>query len=209
LVSDGLPRQSVEEVRSLDVNRLWRAGYLIEGRSGAWQWTQDGERVAWIGLSAGADHVLLRYRVRAPGEDWQDVSERVRIEHVPGRCGGARPYFICPGILNGILCGRRVAKLYGAGRYFLCRHCYRLTYESQREGKWDRLLRRADKIRVHLGGTAGRRLSPFPDRPKGMWRRTYQRLRQQVFEAELTADDAFDAWATELLERLEKRKSPS
>jgi hypothetical protein len=150
----------------------------------------------------------LQYRVRAPGEGWQEVSERVRIELVPGRYGGSRPYFICPGIVNRGLCARRVVKLYGAGRYFLCRHCYRLTYESRREGKWDRLLRRADKVRLRLGGTARRRLSRFPDRPKGMWHRTYERLRQQVFEAELTADDAFDAWATNLLPRVEKRRSP-
>jgi hypothetical protein len=107
----GRGRQSVEEVRSIDVNHLRRAGYLVEGRSGAWQWREDGERVAWIRLSAGADHVLLQYRVRAPGEGWQEVSERVRVELVPGRYGGSRPYFICPGIVNRGLCARRVVKL--------------------------------------------------------------------------------------------------
>jgi hypothetical protein len=39
-----------------------------------------------------------------------------------------RPYFVCPGVVNGTACGRRVAKLYGPGRYFVCRHCYRLAY---------------------------------------------------------------------------------
>ena len=32
--------------------------------------------------------------------------------------------FHLPGVVNGAICGRRVAKLYGAGRYFLCRDCY-------------------------------------------------------------------------------------
>jgi hypothetical protein len=49
--------------------------------------------------------------VRDSGGEWQDVEETVRIVCIPCRFGGARPYFICPGVVNGITCGRRVAKL--------------------------------------------------------------------------------------------------
>jgi hypothetical protein len=169
---------------------------------------QDGERVAWIQLRSERDYVHLDYSVRPSGEEWQTASETVAIIRVPGRYGGERTYFVCPGVVNGNVCGRRVVKLYGAGRYFLCRHCYRLTYPSQREGKWDRLIRRANKIRARLGGEPGM-LAPFPARRKGMWQRTYERLRQRAVEAELTADDAFDAWATKLLDRTEQNKKGS
>ena len=131
------------------------------------------------------------------------MAESVRIVSVPCRFGGTRPYFICPGVVNGVACGRRVAKLYGPGRYFLCRHCYRLAHASQSEGKWDRGLRKANKIRMCLGGDPGM-AAPFPPRPKGLWRRTYARLCEQAFEAEMRADEAFAIQAERLLARLDK-----
>src|SRR3954471_21650009 len=185
----GSGRNTVESCRSLDINELQRTGCLEPGWAGGWQWTRDGERVAWINLRAEVDRLHLTYRVHSAGEDWQDVHETVRIVRVPCRFGGSRPYFICPGAVNGVPCCRRVAKLYGAGRFFLCRHCYGLAYASQREDDMDRALRRANKIRGRLGGRPGM-TSTFPDRPRGMWRRTYERLEKSVYVAEQRADEA-------------------
>jgi hypothetical protein len=92
--------------------------------------------------------------------------------------------------VNGIACGRRGAKLYGPGRYFLCRHCYRLAHASQSEDAQRRSMRRANKIRQRLGGNAGT-ASPFPPKPKRMWRRTYERLREKAFDAEERAVEGF------------------
>jgi hypothetical protein len=201
--SSGFGRNKVESCRSLDVNRLHKAGCLATGWRGGWQWTRDGEQVASIDLYAEDDRVTLSYRVRIAGGEWEDVRESIDIVRVLCRFGGSRPYFLCPGVVNGIPCGRRVAKLYGPGRYFLCRHCYRLTYASQSEGTWDRTLRRANKIRMRLGGDPGMAL-PFPERPKGMWRRTYDRLRAQAFEAEIVANEAFIIRAGRLLSRVDR-----
>ena len=122
---------------------------------------------------------------------------------MPCRFGGVRPYFICPGVVNGISCGRRVAKLHGPGRYFLCRHCYRLTHASQSESGWDRAVRRAAKIRQRLDGDPDT-AAPFPKKPQGMWRRTYQRLHERALEAEMAADEAFVLSAGRLLARIDK-----
>jgi hypothetical protein len=199
----GSGRKTVDAWRSIDVNWLQREGCLRPGYSGGWQWTRDGERVAWIQLRRGGDLLRLSYRVRLGGGDWEDVEEAVRIVRVPCRLGGSRAYFVCPGVVNGIACGRRVAKLYGAGRYFLCRHCYRLAHTSQSEGAWDRALRRANKIRQRLGGDPDI-AAPFPKRPEGMWRQTYQHLREQAFEAEMRADEAYALRVGRLLARVDK-----
>ena len=154
-------------------------------------------------MRAQENRLVLSYNYRLIGEEWQSVEEPVPIVRVPCRFGGTRPYFICPGVVNGIPCGRRVAKLYGPGRYFLCRHCCRLAYSSQSEGEWDRALRRANTIRMRLGGDPGM-AAAFPDRPKGMWRRTYERLCHDAFEAEMVAEEAFVMRAGRLLARVDR-----
>lgn len=199
----GSGRGKVEHYRELDVNRLHKAGYLRPGWRGGWQWTRDGEKVASIVLGTEADRLHLAYRVRLGGGEWEDVVETVRLVCVPCRFGGSRPYFICPGVVNSVVCGRRVTKLHGAGRYFLCRHCYELAHASQSEGEWDRALRRVDKVRWRLGGEPGPAV-PFPPKPKGMWRRTYERLSEQVFEAEMRIEEAFAIKAAQLLARIDK-----
>jgi hypothetical protein len=110
--------------------------------------------------------------------------------------------------VNGTACGRRVAKLYGPGRYFLCRHCYRLAHASQSEDAQRRSMRRATKIRQRLGGNAGT-ASPLPPKPKRMWRRTYERLREQAFDAEERADEALLPHLARLLARTNNRKRNS
>jgi len=195
----------VEACWSIDVNRLHRKGCLHPGWIGRWQWTRHGENLASINLYAGDDWLHLTYRMRFGPGDWQDVIETVRIVRVPCPFGGDRPYFVCPGVVNDVACGRRVAKLSLAGRYFLCRHCHRLAHASQSEGLMDRALRRANKVRQRLGGDPGM-AAPFPERPKGMWRRTYHRQCDQAFEAEMSADHHFAIQAERLLARIDNPK---
>jgi hypothetical protein len=57
--------------------------------------------------------------------------------------------------------------------------------KSQRASPSNRATRRAQHIRMRLGGTANMFL-PFPVKPKGMHWLTYQRLRRE--EAEVNAE---------------------
>ena len=76
---------------------------------------------------------------------------------------------------------------------------------AKSEGGWDRALRRANKIRQRLGGQPGM-AALFPKKPKGMWERTYAQLREQAFEAEMLADQAFEIQAGRLLARIDNLK---
>jgi len=90
-----------------------------------------------------------------------------------------------------------VAILYKLRKHFLCRYCYDLRYESQREDKKDRALRRAQKIRQRLGGSANM-MEPFPERPKGMHHDTYMRLFWEHHEAEWEHLVGLREWADKL-----------
>jgi hypothetical protein len=66
-------------------------------------------------------------------------------------------------------------------------------------------MRRANKIRQRLGGDPGM-AAPFPPKLKGLSRRTYERLLDRAFDAELRADDAFAVRAERLQAHIEKLK---
>jgi hypothetical protein len=174
-------KTTTDDCHSLDVRDLYREGMLKPGCRFRSSWSRAGKEVASIRGFVYRDQVVLSYRHRSGlGGEWEDVKEPVSLEWTPCNFGGERPWFVCPGVT----CGRRVAVLYGPGRYFLCRHCYDLRYESQREDKKDRALRRAQKISMRLGGSADM-LEPFPQRPKGMHHDTYMRLFWEHHEAQM------------------------
>ena len=168
----------------------------------SWSWTRGGERVASINVDTQHHYVLLKYRSRSYGEDWSDVEQRVSIAWTPCRFGGERPWFVCSVAANGMYCGRRVTKLYGAGRLFACRHCYRLGYTSQQESAHQRGLWKSQKIRMRLGGSPSM-LDEFPGKPKGMHRRTYDRM-CGLHDA---AEGRSSIGLMQLVERLNRRTS--
>ena len=165
-------RVAVEDVRSVDVRQWHRAGLLREGLGFLQSWSgRYPKQSATVAVHVERDHVTLRY---SWSDEYED-SQSVQLDWTSCNYGGQRPWFLCPGAQDGIACGRRVVLLYAAGRYFLCRHCYRLPYRSTLETEEDRLLRRANKIRTKLGGKPGA-LNPFPPKPKWMHYGTFCRL---------------------------------
>ncbi len=183
-------KQKLGGVRALNIYKMKRLGCLAGGSRGHWIWSQDDEEVARIGYHCDGTHLVLDYKVRQGGGPWEEVTQSVPLERVDCNYGGHRVYARCPGILSGRHCKRRVGKLYAGGKYFLCRHCYDLAYNSQSEDKADRALRRANKIRMALGGEPGMANWIVP-KPKGMWQQTYQRKRWAIESAEYQANLLF------------------
>ena len=173
-------KDTVDGLKSLDISRLNRHGQL---RPGGWftvSWTRRGEPCGSISFRSETNRIVLNYKHQSPyrSDDWESIEEYVNLTWTPCNFGGHRPWFTCPGIIGGRVCGRRVGKLYVAGQYFLCRHCYNLAYESQRESRCYRYLHRAQDIKRRLGGDPSS-LAPFPAKPKGMHWKTYLRLVQE------------------------------
>jgi hypothetical protein len=158
------------------------------------RWSRAGRETGSIQVAVIGDEkqkgIILSYRHRSGlGGEWKEVREPVPLSWTACNFGGERPWFICPGAR----CGRRVAVLYGPGKYFLCRHCHDLVYESQRENEMTRALRKAQAIRERLGGSANM-TKPFPEKPKGMHHDTYMRMFWEHHEAEMTQLEGMREW---------------
>lgn len=187
-------RETTERANRIDI-RLWhRGGYLRPRGILAASWSHGDIQLGSIGgYVASRTRIVLVYRTRRRDSgEWCDMREPIDLEWTACNYGGERPWFLCPA------CRRRVAVLYGPGARFACRHCYSLAYASTREAPHDRLLRKAQAIRERLGGSANI-YSPFPQRPKGMHHRTYERLfreyvhyeRESLIEAAKWLDKSF------------------
>jgi hypothetical protein len=197
---------TVEGIRSLDVMKLAHAGYLASSRIGSWQWTYRRDTTATIGITGGRDGITLDYRVRSGGNDWESIKQRVPICWTPCRFGGERPWFVCNVWAGGVCCGRRVAKLYGVGRLFACRHCYRLGYAVQRGGPTDRAHHRLARLHRQLGSNYDGPDGLLPQRPKWMRKRTYDRIVQEIEVGEEHLDQVFTIGAQRILARIDKSR---
>ena len=114
---------------------------------------------------------------------FKQIEQRVPITWTNCHFGGRRPWFVCSVRANDRYCGRHVAVLYLGGEVFACRRCSGLAYASQQGGLQFRNLRQSQRIRTRLGASPDP-CEPFPDKPRRMHQRTYERLRAQAEEAE-------------------------
>jgi hypothetical protein len=143
--------QTVEHCLTLDANRLTRLGVLKDGTclSGVISWPAGASGENRVGcqvctLDGAEPWIRLYYSLTATGanEDY-----RVTLTTTRPQYGGLRWWFVCPLVVNGVACNRRLGKLYlpPGGRYFGCRRCHRLTYASCQEHD-----KRVDALRRNL-----------------------------------------------------------
>jgi hypothetical protein len=169
-------KTTTESQHRVDIRWMKRQGYLRPGAVGLLSWSRGNEQTGSIGYRMEEDRMMLNYNHRPRGEEWEQVEQKIIFDRTSCNYGGYRKWFLCP------RCWKRVAVLYGAGKFFLCRHCYDLAYGSQKEGKADRLMRRARRIRQRLGASDNL-FEPIGFKPKNMHWKTFDRLRKEAVHA--------------------------
>ena len=174
-------KTTTESQKRIDIRWLKKKGYLRPGYSGSLSWSCGGESSGYINYCMEADRMILHYRYRPRGGEWEPVEQVIRFDRTPCNYGGHRTWFLCP------RCWARVAVLYGAGKYFFCRKCHDLAYSSQQEGRADRLMRKSRKIRERLGADNDDLMWPIMWKPKNMYQKTFDRLRKEAESAEKLA----------------------
>lgn len=186
-IGSGRPgwRRCVTEFRALDVNALRRRGYLEVGSRHGWSWPMAGGRVCHVDLAASDATLNVDLLIGHGGGGWRQASHVVPLTWLPCAKGGRRPLFECPNERGGRPCGRRAVRMYLDGQRLKCSRCADLAYGSQSEGPEERLLRKARRLRARLGETEWRGIDrPLPPRPRGMHRRTHDRLVERLEEIE-------------------------
>jgi hypothetical protein len=130
-------RKTVEDCLALDLFSLMRrAGKIKPGNviTGQLSWASSsgaGSSSQYSAkLTSGASWLRLQY-------DWQGQQVDYSISMVSTRpfFGGQRWWLVCPLVVNGKACARRVGKLYlpPGAQWFGCRECHQLTYRSSQQ----------------------------------------------------------------------------
>ena len=115
---------------------------MLEGYRGTtltWTWSLSGHKSSVgivVDVMGEPYYVKLNYTItdRDSGEK-TDYNYKIGLTTTSCCFGGVRYWFVCPLVRNGAPCGRRVGTLFlsSGGKYFGCRHCYDLSYESRNE----------------------------------------------------------------------------
>lgn len=169
-------KNTTGDYSSLSIKRLVEEGVVKDSacKTGIWQWlrTAYGTKEVYSSIVYRVDttdennlYMNVSYN---KNDSEQQLDYNIGLSMTRPNYGGKRWWFTCPA--DG--CGKRVAVLYN-GKYFVCRHCLNLSYESQNEILPFRLLKKSQDIHVKLGGSGC--VEERINRPKGMHKKTFER----------------------------------
>ena len=131
----------VDEARSIDILDLQHKGVFDKGSGLNWtlSWIRNGATVGsisyWLETDDRGPTGLLFMYTTTNTETGEKKEYSYVIPVVSTRCnyGGERWWFLCPQVVDGCTCQRRCRIVYMSlgTKYFGCRECNRLTYESR------------------------------------------------------------------------------
>lgn len=110
-------------------------------KSGTINWTlgENKSSIGWVIIMNKQDekdnirlyYTYTDYRTGEKGE----MDFKVPLVTTLCNYGGMRYWFVCPITKDERHCGRRVGVLYRIGKWFGCRHCGNIAYDSQRQSE--------------------------------------------------------------------------
>lgn len=135
-------RWTIEECKPISITVLNKQHFFDGGiRWGESKWIRNGKENGSIGFSVstveGDEYIHFRYmHINNQTSEKTELDYKARLVWTSCHYGGRRWWFICPLVVNGQVCNRRVGVLYLANdKCFGCRHCYNLTYWSCRRSR--------------------------------------------------------------------------
>jgi hypothetical protein len=122
----------VDDYQRVDLAQIKRAG-VYSDMTISWGVNRESS----IGLILDTEQMTARFRYRQLNkvEDTsEDFDYTIPLDSTPCHFGGFRYWFKCQAITpDGTICNRRVRALLNGGRYYVCRHCLNLSYQSKQE----------------------------------------------------------------------------
>jgi hypothetical protein len=132
-------KDTVEDCTKLSIFKLKEFGLLTGFHGTGLTWTRKlSGHTNSVGIVVNVldePHIKLNYTITDREDNKTDYDYKVALTTTQCNFSGKRYWFICPLVRNGVPCGRRVGTLFlsSGGKYFGCRHCYDLSYESRNE----------------------------------------------------------------------------
>jgi hypothetical protein len=200
-------RWNVEESLELSVRELVRAGLFGSVQAVRASLSCGSDHPAYISdpievkVELGRHWPRLELTYVVDGQRPQVRRDILGLERTTPAFGGHRWWFLCPG------CAQRRSKLHlpPDANSFACRVCHRLLYLSQQLSPYWRADRRANRLAEQLGVAledAADGVRPTWARaPRGMRRRTFNRLRAAYLLASADCDRALNVRIDRVLAR--------
>lgn len=192
----------LDEGLRLDINKLKRDGMLSfnSWRSGRLIWTRvsTGEEIGSIGYETNIlnpDDMWMRihYTHTPYGADPIKMDYKIKLTTTQPNFGGKRLWFVCP------LMGKKTTVLYSpsGSKWFASRYAYNLQYSSQSKSEHDRAIDKMWRAKDKLGKDG------LYMRPKGMHESKYERILNEIDEAEAVCDN----YLYQFIERFSSRRA--
>ena len=137
-------KTTVDEATQLSIFKLKEFGLLCGYSRDTLTWTRrsSGHKSS-IGIVVDIKELYAKVNyTNTNGRTGEktDLDYKINLTTTPCNFGGVRYWFRCPIVKDGQYCGCRTGALYiaGGGKYFGCRDCYNLSYESRNESRLGR-----------------------------------------------------------------------